>query len=147
VHQGGRAGADPLDRELAAAGLVGAAYLRMELGIEQLEHLRIGIAELEQRLGLAWNDALLARVERHSSGGPHGARTADLREALIDRRQQPQQLAAGVAAPRHRRGAGVVLLAEHGEAVLPDGDDSRHYPDLQLFALQRIALLDMRLEE
>ena len=40
----------------------------------------------------------------------------------------------------------MVLLAGKGDAVLPDADDGGDDPDRKAAALERLALLDMRLE-
>ena len=61
--------------------------------------------------------------------------------------EQPHQRKPRVAPPRHRGGAGVVLLAGRRERILPDRHDRRDDADAQLLAFQRVALLDMRLEE
>ena len=112
-----------------------------------VEDRRIGVAQLEQRLGAARNDAVAARIERDAPRGPHRARPADFREALVDRVEQLDQREARVAPPRHRGGAGVVLLARHRDAVLPDRHDRGDDADAQLAELERVALLDVRLEE
>ena len=131
VHQGGRAGAEPLDRELAAAGAVGA--LRPARGSPRRS--RSSTAGSASR---NWNSAsALPGMMLFSPGssvdaprGPHRARAADLREARVDRAEQPHQLEARVAPALHGGGAGVVLLARHREAVLPDGDDRGDDADL-----------------
>src|SRR4029077_363975 len=102
-----------------------------------VEHSRIGIAQLDQRLGAARDDAVRAWIERDAPGGPYRARAADFREALVDRIEQLDQRKSRVAPPRHRGRSGVVLLARHRDAVLPDRHDRRDDADAFLLALER----------
>src|SRR5262249_8138547 len=99
------------------------------------------------RFRLAGDDALLAWCKRDASGGPHRVRATDLRKAPIDCAQVIHQLAPGVAPARHGGGSRVVLLADDREFVLPDRDDGGDDADPQSCALQKIALLDMRLQK
>ena len=62
VHQGGRARAQSLDRQLATPVLVGHSREMVEIGLQAVEHDRVGVAQLEQRLGPAGDDAFLAGV-------------------------------------------------------------------------------------
>jgi hypothetical protein len=137
----------PLKPEETNAVGIGALQEAVELPIQAVEHGRIAIAQLEQRLGLARDDALLAGIEFNAPCGPHRARSADFRKAGIDRAEQAHQFQAGVASPGHRGRTGVVLLALDRQAILPNGDDGRDDADLEAQALERIALLDVRLEK
>ena len=60
--------------------------------------------------------------------------------------QNRRQRETCVLADRHARGAGVVLLAGKGDAILPDADDRGDDADLEAAALEPVALLDVRLE-
>ena len=84
VHQSGCARAEPLDRQLATPALVGHLREIVKLGAQPVEHGRIGVAQLEQRLGPAGNDALLTRVQIDASRGPDRVRTADFGKTLVD---------------------------------------------------------------
>ena len=57
------------------------------------------------------------------------------------------QRRAGVAARRHARGDGVVLLAVHDDPILPGRDNRGHGSDRQTLGFKPVALLDMRLEK
>ena len=49
-----------------------------------LEHRRLGVAELEQRLGAARHDARVAGRQRDAAGGPHAALPRHLGKAPVD---------------------------------------------------------------
>ncbi len=68
------------------------------------------------------------------------------REPLVDRHAELGQREAGIFPRRHAGGAGMVLLADEIDLVLPDADDGGHHADRELAAFERVALLDMRLQ-
>ncbi len=73
--------------------------------------------------------------------GPHNRR-----KVLVDRDTEFRQREPCVLADRHSRGAGMVLLAGEGDAVLPDADDGGDDADLEAGSLEPVALLDMGFE-
>ena len=77
----------------------------------------------------------------HTVRGPHSAR-----EAIVDRDAELRQRQAGILAQRHAGGAGMVLLADKIDPVLPDADDGGDDADRKPAAFERLALLDMRLQ-
>ena len=77
----------------------------------------------------------------HTVRGPQAAG-----KAFVDSDAEPRQRQAGVLANGHPRGAGVVLFAGEGDAVLPDPDDGGDDADLEAAAFERLALFDMGFE-
>src|SRR5215203_1301411 len=146
VHERRRRLAHDLDRDRAAPVAVRVLDEALQLGLEAIEHGRVGVAELEQRLGPARDDARRAGIERDAAAGPDRARSGKPGEAPVDLGEQAHEGEPGVAAARHAGRAGVVLLARRREAVLPDRDDCRDDANLEVAALERVALLDMRLD-
>src|SRR4051794_372878 len=146
VHERRRRLAHDLDPDRAAPVAVRLLDEALQLGLEALEHGRVRVADLEQRLGPARDDARRAGLERDTAAGPDRARSGKPGEAPVDLAQEAHDREAGVAAARHAGRAGVVLLACRREAVLPDRDDRRDDADLEVAALERVALLDMGLD-
>src|ERR1044072_2011156 len=103
------------------------------------EPLRVVAGTARHTHMLAGRVALGGRIERaHQTLVPlAGGRLRDQRGLEL----------AGGAPPRHRGGAGVVLLTRHRYAVLPDRHDRRDDADALLLAFERSALLDVRFEE
>src|SRR5665213_2169198 len=104
---------------------------------------RIGIANLKQHLGAAWDDAGCARIERDLSRGPYRARPAQRGEGVVDGHAKSCQGQPCVLANRHAGGAGVILLARKTDPELPDADDGGDDADRKGAAFERLALLDM----
>ena len=147
VHQGGRARAQSLDRQLATPVLVGHSREMVEIELQAVEHDRVGVAQLEQRLGPAGDDAFLAGVQIDAPRGPDRARSTDLGKALVDHPQEPHQLEPGVAAAHHRSRSGMILLTDDCEPILPYCHDGSDNADLEIGVLQRVALFNMCFEE
>ena len=61
-------------------------------------------------------------------------------------RRQPHHRHPGILAPHHARRAGMILLADQRDAVVPDADDRLDDADAQPAGVERVALLDMRFE-
>src|SRR5439155_4106713 len=101
---------------------------------------------LEQHFSRTGDDARCAGIEGDAAGGPHRAWAASGREALVDINAKSGEREACVPADGHPRGAGVVLLAGEGDAVLPDPDDGRDDSDSEAAAFERLALFDMSFE-
>src|SRR5262249_55124934 len=79
----------------------------------------------------------------HSPDRPHRARASDFGKAVVNARGEPDHSDAGITAPHHARGAGVVLLAGQHHPVIPDTDDCLDDADAQPAGVKRVALLDM----
>ncbi len=123
IHQRGRTGANALHRDAAAALFVDFRGHAAQEILQPRNHGRIVVADLEQHFRSARDDAGRAGIEGNTAGGPHRARAAGRGEALVDIDAKPGEGEACVLADRHPRGAGVVLFAREGDAVLPDPDD------------------------
>ena len=114
---------DALD--LAAAGALARRDQLVERRLAAGRARRIGVAQLEQRFGLAGNDAAGApgssddRARWSTRCAGRRLRESAPSIALSSR----TSASAGIAPPRHGGRAGMVLLAADGEAVLPDADD------------------------
>src|SRR6185295_1335690 len=88
-----------------------------------------------------------AGVELDPAGGPDRALTTNARKTLVDRRQEPHQLEPRISPARHGGRAGVILLANDRETVLPDRDNGGDDTDFERGTFERVALLDMGFEE
>ena len=73
-----------------------------------------------------------------------GPQAAGKRSSIVDAKSGERQ--PSVLADSHPRGAGVVLFAREGDAVLPDPDDGRDNSDSEAAAFERLALFDMGFE-
>ena len=71
----------------------------------------------------------------------------DLRELLVDAVREFVERGGRVAAARHHRGAGVVLLAAEHEADAAQADDARDDPDPASRVFEVRALFDVRFDE
>src|SRR6266702_286330 len=106
----------------------------------------IVIADLKQHFGATRNDARRARIERDAAGGPDRARSAGGRETLVDCDTEFGQSEPRIFSRGHAGRAGVVLLPDKIDLVLPDADDGGHDADREVAAFERVSLLDMRLQ-
>src|SRR5579872_2342594 len=145
-HQGRLAGADAshLDPTSAGSGNFSGELLKEHL--EARDNFRIVVSDLEQHFGAAWNNAGSAGIERDAPGGPNGSRARACRKAIVDRDAQLRGSNACILPVLHPRGAGVILLAGHGDPILPDADDRGDNPDAETGALEGPPLFDMGLE-
>ena len=146
IHQRGRTGANALHGDGATALLVDFRGHAAQQILQPRNHARIVVANLEQHFRKARDDARRTGIEGDAAGGPHRARAAGGGEALVDSDAKPGEREAGIPANRHPRGAGVVLFAGEGDAVLPDPDDGRDDSDFEAAAFERLALFDMGFE-
>src|SRR5271170_868533 len=64
----------------------------------------------------------------------------------MNARREPHHCDPGIPAPHHARRAGMVLLAGERDPVIPDAYDRLDDADAQSGHVERVALLDMRLE-
>ena len=122
-----------------------AAMLRSSI-LQALDHGGVVVANLEQHFRASRNDARRAGIERDAAGGPYRARSAERGEAIVDGDAKPRQRQAGILANVHPGRAGVILLADKSDPVLPDADDGGDDADRKAAAFERLALLDMRLQ-
>ena len=95
IHRRRRRARQALQRD-AAGPLACLRHQRVQLLFQPVEHRRIGVAELEQHLGPAGDDAGRARFQRDPSRRPHRPRPGDVRKPPVDRAGQPHQRHAGV---------------------------------------------------
>src|ERR1700722_7129168 len=146
IHQSGGSGANTLDGDTARTPCGNLSGHAAQARFQAVDHTDVIVTNLEQHFGMSRDDTGRAGIERDEPGGPYRARSAQLGEAIVDPDTKPRQRQAGVLAKVHSRGAGVILLAGKSDPVLPDSDDGGDDADLEIAALQRLALLDMRLE-
>src|ERR1700712_197723 len=146
VHHGGRAGAETLKPDAAAAvrgDLRGPAPQRI---LQAMNDVRIIVANLKQHFRSPRDNARSAGIERDAARGPDGARPAESRESIVDIDAKPGKRHAGVLAGGHAGRTSVILLAGEADPILPYPDDGGDHADGETAGLEHLALLDMRLQ-
>src|SRR5262249_52286548 len=146
IHHGRCAGAKALDRDAARTPRGRIAGHALEPRLKPGNHGRIIVADLEQHFRRPRDDARRARIERDAACGPYRAGAAQLWKGIVDGDAESGKREPRVLANGHSCGAGMILRAGEGDAVLPDADDRCDDTDLQAATLQRFALLDMSFE-
>src|SRR6202171_1852807 len=146
IHHGGSAVTKTLHRDMAAALCADLHGHAPQQILQAVDHAGVIVAHLEQHFRSSRDDARRAGIEGDAAGGPYRARSAEPGKPVVDINAKPDQRQAGVLATVHPGGAGMVLLTGKCDPVLPDADDGGDDADRETAALQRLALLDMRLE-
>src|SRR5262249_48516999 len=113
---------------------------------EQRKARGIGVAELDLHLSMPRDDRWRVRLDDHAADRPYRARAGDLGKAVVNPGRQPYHRGTGILAPHHARGAGMVLLTDQRNPVVPDADDRFDHTDTQPGRVERVALFDMRFE-
>ncbi len=114
--------------------------------LQSIENGGCRIPKLQTKNGSPGNDAQLTGIEMNAAEGPHRMECRNRAKCVIERRCQSDRGRSRILAPRHGRGAGMILLARHGDAILPNAHQSGDDPNTLARLLQFDALLDVRFE-
>src|SRR5215472_586704 len=146
IHRTRLRAGDRLDLAGTGSRPISLVDERTQSLLERGEPVEIGIAKLDLHLGAAGDDGGRVWLEQHAADRPHCARTGDFRKAVVNPGREPHHRDTGIPAPFHTGGAGMVLLADEGDPVVPDADNRLDDADTQSAGVERVALLDMRFE-
>ena len=105
------------------------------------------IAPLHGKSHLPRHDRGRVRGHLHMANGPDRLRRDHIAQPVIQPAVKGRQTLKRIAAQRHRRGAGVVLLATQGHHHLAVADDVSHHTNLLARCIQGRALFDVQLDE
>src|SRR6478735_6710049 len=78
-------------------------HQRLQFALQLRQERWIGVAELEEHLGPAWDDAWRAGIQRDPPGRPHRPRPRHLGKSLADGGRKLDQRNARILADRHAR--------------------------------------------
>src|SRR5215472_4499844 len=146
IHRTRLRAGDRLDLAGTGSRPISLVDERTQSLLERGEPVEIGIAKLDLHLGGAGDDGGRVWLEQHAADRPHCARTGDFRKAVVNPGREPHHRDTGIPAPFHTGGAGMVLLADEGDPIVPDADNRLDDADTQSARVERVALLDMRFE-
>ena len=125
-----------------AGDLVG---LRGDFFFKPVEHRRLGIAQIQREKDLAGNDVGRAGLDLQDADGADRRWIAP--RIRVDRFDHARGAEQRVVPARHRRGAGMAVLAGDGHFVPAHGLHAGDDADVFAFGFEVRALLDMHFEK
>src|SRR5271165_1467047 len=146
IHRAGLGARDRLDFASTGTRLVSLPDELVQRLLEHREPIDVGVAELDLHLGSARDHRRRIRLEQHATDRPYRARAGNFGKPVVNARREAHHRNPGIAAPYHAGRAGMVLLTDQRHPVIPDADNRLDDADAQSARVERVALLDMRLE-